>query len=80
MQPQDSQAKIKANYLAIFKSDGGEHLYKKIKEFEISAIDKAIISTSDSEKLKCVAEVEAYRKLRAYIDLATNNMFTKRDV
>lgn len=80
MQPQDSQAKIKSNYISLFKTDGGNHLYRKIQAFEQSAIDRAIVATTDSEKLRCLAEVEAYRKLRAYIDLATDNMFKKRDV
>jgi endonuclease IV len=68
-----SSKKIKANYLSMFKSDGGKHLYRKIKEMEQTALDKAVSSDDESAAMHAIYEVRGLRRLRAYIDLATDN-------
>ena len=71
---QDKQtAKIKANYLSMFKSDGGRHLYRKIQEMEQSALDRAVASDDESSAMHAIYEVRGLRRLRAYIDIATDN-------
>lgn len=68
-----SSKKIKANYLSLFKSDGGKHLYRKIKEMEQSALDRAVASDDEAAAMHAIYEVRGLRRLRAYIDLATDN-------
>jgi len=65
--------KIKANYLSMFKSDGGQHLYRKIKEMEQSALDRAVSSDDEQSAMHAIYEVRGLRRLRAYIDMATDN-------
>jgi uncharacterized protein YpiB (UPF0302 family) len=67
--------KIKANYLSMFKSDGGQHLYRKMKEMEQSSIERAIATDNKDEALHAIYEARGIRKLRTYIDLATDNKF-----
>lgn len=70
----DSQsAKIKSNYLSLFKTEGGMHLYKKIQEFEQSCYQRAIVAKTNDEKLQALAEATAFIRLKSYIDIATNN-------
>jgi len=64
---------IKENYLSLFKTDGGQHLYRKIDEFYQSAINQALIAKTSEEKLQYLAQAEAHLKFRSYIDYATDN-------
>lgn len=71
---QDSQSsKIKSNYLSLFKTEGGMHLYKKIQEMEQSCYKRAVAAKTNDEKLQAIAEAAAFVRLKAYIDLATDN-------
>ncbi len=69
-------SKIKANYLSMFKTDGGKHLYKKIQEFEKSCYQRAVVAKTNDEKLQAIAEATAFVRLKAYIDVATDSKLT----
>lgn len=73
MAQSEETQKIKANYLSMFKSDGGRHLYKKIIEMEQSAMERAIASDEEQVSLHAIYEARGLRRLRSYIDLATDN-------
>jgi len=57
----------------MFRSDGGKHLYAKIIEMEQSAMERAIASDDEQLALHSIYEARGLRRLRSYIDLATDN-------
>jgi galactose-1-phosphate uridylyltransferase len=73
MATSDETNKIKSNYMSMFKSDGGKHLYKKIIEMEQTAMERAIGSDDEQLALHSIYEARGLRRLRSYIDLATDS-------
>ena len=77
MQDSHLSSTIKANYLSLFKTDGGQHLYKKIQQMEQSCYQRAVVAKTNDEKLSAIAEAAAFVRLKAYIDYATDQKLTK---